>query len=84
MALIHDQGTSGIPLGPPPPGISPNFVDPQTLAPVVLTFSIVMMTIAVLFVVIRLYGNFRAPRGLRIEDCRIFIFHLAHSDILRL
>ena len=54
----------------PPPGITPNFVDPQTLAPTILAVSVVMMIWVLLFVIIRLYANFHAPRGLGIDDCK--------------
>lgn len=62
------EGLSGIPAGIPPPGISPNFVNPQTLAPAILAVSIVMMLWTIVFVIIRLYTNFHAPRGLGIDD----------------
>lgn len=75
LTLSREQVTvSGIPAGKPPPGISPNFVNPQTLAPAMLAVSIVMMTWALLFVIFRLYANFHGPRGLGIDDCKTCVF----------
>ena len=61
---------------PPPPDISPNLVDPQTLAPAIIIVSTVMMVWAFLFVVVRLYANYHAPRGLGIDDCETHFFYL--------
>lgn len=68
MSWLPGANLSAIPIRPPPPGISSNFVDPPTLAPTILAVNIVMMTWALLFVVIRLYVNFHARRGLATDD----------------
>ena len=69
-----------IPAGQPPPGIGPNFIDPQTLTPTIVAISVIMMTWAILFVIVRLYANAHAQRGLRIDDCNIRFFLSDHLD----
>ena len=71
MLTDYQTNFTEIPVDPPPSGLSPNFLDPQTLAPTIVAVSVVMMTWTLLFVIIRLYANFHAPRGLGIDDCKI-------------
>ena len=74
MSLIDSQvPLSERPIQEPPPGIKSNFINPQSLEPVILTISIVMTTWMLLFAFIRLYANFRSPRGLAIDDCKMDI-----------
>lgn len=68
MSSLPHADLSGVPVGPPPPGISSNFLNPPTLAPITVTVSILLLVWTLLFVVIRLHANFRAPRGLGIDD----------------
>ena len=72
---MSDQASSfEIPAGIPPPGVNPNFINPQTLAPTIIAFSVVMMTWTLSFVMIRLYADFHAPRGLGIDGCKDPLF----------
>ena len=58
-------------VGEQPPNISPNFVNPRTLAPAIIAVNVVMMSWALLFVFVRIYAIHHAPRGLGIDDCEI-------------
>ena len=69
-----------IPAGQPPPGISSNFIDPQTLTPTIVAISMIMMTWTILFVIVRLYANAYTPRGLRIDDCNTRFFLSEHLN----
>ena len=57
-----------------------NFAGPPTLAPAIIGISVVMLTWAILFLIMRLYANTQAPRRLRIEDCK---FRSIHSGIVK-
>ena len=69
-----------IPAGQPPPGIGPNFIDPQTLTPTIVAISIIMMRWAISFVILRLYANAHAQRDLRIDDCNTRFFLYDYPD----
>ena len=43
------------PVIPPPPGVTPNFVDPETRAPLVIVFSAISLGLMLPIVVARLY-----------------------------
>ena len=71
MLTQHQTNLTESSIDQPPSGLSPNLIDPQTLAPTIVAVSVVMMTWTLLFVIIRLYANFHVPRGLGIDDCKI-------------
>ena len=74
MSLIDSQvPLYDRPIQKPPPGIKSNFINPLTLEPAIVAISIVMTTWMLLFAIIRLYANFRSPRGLAIDDCKMYI-----------
>ncbi|KAM0802371.1 hypothetical protein BDR22DRAFT_887605 [Usnea florida] len=68
MSSVPNASSVEIPAGIPPPGVIPNFINPPTLVPTIIAFSVVMITWTLSFVLIRLYANFHAPRGLGIDD----------------
>lgn len=55
----------------PPPGVTSNFVDPQSLQIYNVITLTVCMTISTLFVAMRIYTNARITRSLNWEDCMI-------------
>ncbi|KAL9128016.1 MAG: hypothetical protein Q9217_003210 [Psora testacea] len=61
---------NAVPAGKPPPGVTPNFVDPPSLAGAIVTVSAVMMVWTLSFVTMRLYANYHASRGLGVDDCK--------------
>lgn len=73
-----------IPVGKPPPGVHSNFIDPPSLEAVSLTISVVMTTLALLFVIVRLYANSRLPRGLAIDDCKICTLYHGFQHLIKL
>ena len=74
-ALINSQiPLSETPLVEPPIGKTTNFVDPPSLAPVVVAINTVLILWALFSVIIRLYVNVRASRPLGMEDCKAFFF----------
>lgn len=72
MASALPPGTdlSKIPAGIPPPGVIPNFVNPPSLAPVVLGINITFMVITAVFVSARLTVNLTRKRKTGIDDCK--------------
>lgn len=58
-----------VPAGPPPEGILPNFTSPSTLKTPVVTVNVAFLTIATLFVCLRLYTRKFINRLLGPEDC---------------
>ena len=60
---------SPTPAAPPPPGVIPNFIHPLTFENTILGFAIFIILLTVFFVVIRLYSNYHAVRGLGWDDC---------------
>ncbi|KAK3686135.1 hypothetical protein B0T22DRAFT_467399 [Podospora appendiculata] len=63
MATLYD-----IPAMAPPPGSESNFVDPETMHPVVLGVAIATMTLVVMTVGIRVFVKGFVLRDLRLED----------------
>lgn len=63
MILLPD-----ISIGAPPPGTTSNFINPESLAPLTLDLSVIIIVLTVSFVLIRLYSNYNASRGLGWDD----------------
>lgn len=60
-----------LPISMPPPGVVPNFKNPQTIAGAIITIGVVMMVLTVTFVALRLYSNHHANRKYGLDDCMI-------------
>lgn len=56
-----------IPAGKPPDGVTPNFVNPPSLAPAMIAVTATLSTISVLITAGRLYVN---KRRLHASDCK--------------
>ena len=54
----------------PPPGVSPNFVDPPSLQSMTNATIAVCFTLATLFVAVRLLTKFFVDRTFQREDCK--------------
>ena len=65
---------STIPIGPPPPGVQSNFVDPYSAAPAATAVIAILIVLQVVFVSIRLYGNIKSFHNLAIDDCEFECF----------
>lgn len=57
-----------ISFGLPQQGVTSNFIKPESLAPVALDLSVAMIILTTFFVLIRLYSNCNATRGLGWDD----------------
>ena len=58
-----------LPAGIPPPGVVPNFKNPPSLAQPIIAVHAVFLSLAVLFVALRLYTKIFLTRLLRWDDC---------------
>lgn len=52
----------------PPQEITSNFIDPESLASLILDLSVIIIVLSTIFVLIRLYSNYNATRGLGWDD----------------
>lgn len=55
---------------PPPPGVTPNFVDPENGGRHVVILAVLGIPIAFLFLLMRLWTQFRIKRSFGSEDGR--------------
>lgn len=62
---------SKVPISIPPPGVTPNFDNPQTIAGAILIIGVVMIVLTVSFVMLRLYSNHSSSRKFSLDDCMI-------------
>lgn len=60
---------SKIPMAPPPPGINSNFVNPESLATPAIVIGVSMLVMTAFVVIVRLFSNYHAARGLGWDDC---------------
>ncbi len=58
----------------PPPGHTPNYVDPETMHPIVLGIGITSIVLMVIAVLIRVYTKAVIMKDMRVEECQ-FSFH---------
>ncbi|KAK0716162.1 hypothetical protein B0H67DRAFT_582515 [Lasiosphaeris hirsuta] len=65
---MADADFNELPAMIPPPGHTPNFVDPETLHPAVLSVAIVCMTLMTIAVAIRVYTKAFILREMRVEE----------------
>ncbi|KAF7502448.1 hypothetical protein GJ744_005794 [Endocarpon pusillum] len=56
------------PSGPPPPGVIPNFVDPPTNAHISVIVLSIMLSLMLIFVLLRVYSNFWISHRFAISD----------------
>lgn len=62
---------STIPLAAPPPGATSNFINPESLATTFMGIGVFMLVLTAIVVIVRLFSNYRATRGLGWDDCII-------------
>ncbi len=53
----------------PPPGVKPNFVDPETRAPALINCNIVMITVGSVALLARIYARAFLSRSVGWDDC---------------
>lgn len=72
MGFINRSLTQSFePATTPSPGVTSNSVNHGSLKSTVLGLGIVIILLTVFFVVVRLYSNYHAARGLGWDDCRL-------------
>lgn len=54
----------------PPPGVVPNFENPTTLAPAIISVSSLLTAVATVFVIGRIINNYQV-RNIKIADCML-------------
>ncbi|KUJ24524.1 uncharacterized protein LY89DRAFT_745434 [Mollisia scopiformis] len=70
-----------IPAGRPPPGVVPNFVDPQTIRPVLTIGIYVLLPLMLSFVVARIYTRAFVTRMFGVDDCDTILHGRIKTDI---
>ncbi|KAK8072835.1 hypothetical protein PG996_006183, partial [Apiospora saccharicola] len=69
-----------LPAGRPPPGVIPNFVDPESKAHTLLTLEYVFLSLALVAVIVRLYVRTRLVRVWGWDDRSIVICNGLNAD----
>lgn len=71
LDILRHMGVdlSHIPLGPPPPGLKSNFVNPKNQKGVAEAVMCIFMVIMILFVTVRMYAKLRISRAPGWDDC---------------
>jgi hypothetical protein len=72
---------SKIPLVPPPPGVTPNLIDPPSLAPTILITGIVFLILATSFFLVRAYSKLWISRNWGMDDCEFLCFSRLLKDL---
>ena len=67
MAGSSDPSQQGV--APPPPGVTPNFAHPEYHSCGVVPITIVFLTLATIFLLLRLYTKARILKLVGAEDC---------------
>ena len=55
----------------PPPGVTPNFVDPYSDAPISSAITYLFFGIATVCLVLRLFARLKIMRQMQLEDCKL-------------
>jgi hypothetical protein len=55
---------------PPPPGVTPNYINPPSLQHVILITNVIFSFVSALFVTLRLYTIGFITRSVGIDDCK--------------
>lgn len=69
MSLPPGMDPSMIPIGKPPSGKLPNFVDPESTAGVATAVTILFTVLMALFVIVRMYTKLFISRSIDWDDC---------------
>lgn len=65
----------------PPPGVTPNFVDPETRAPYAIIAHTIALSLATIFVAMRMYTKIWITRSPGWDDCEFFpVVGVAHCQ----
>lgn len=64
---------SDIPSAPPPPGVIPNFVNPETNAAMTTIVISILLPLMLAFVLLRVYACFRISHKWAKSDCKYYL-----------
>lgn len=67
-SLPPGNDLSTTPAETPPPGITPNFVNPESHEPAAISIALLTLVLTVVLVLTRLFSNYHATRGLGWDD----------------
>lgn len=59
-----------IPALPPPPGVTPNFIDPKSRALMVIVTSILCLVLLITVSLLRFYTNLGIKKSLKADDSK--------------
>ena len=71
-SAVDPARLEGVPAARPPPGVSPNFVDPRSSGPVLIAVGTVLLVVMLLCVTIRGYTKIRIAKKITPDDCEKF------------
>lgn len=72
MSFPPNVDLSKIPLMQPPPGVTSNFINPPSLANVIIAVQAVFLTLMLGLVILRIYTRAYLTRSLGWDDCEHF------------
>lgn len=61
---------SAIPVSPPPPGVTPNFIDPTSYANALIVVNVVFLVIMLITLTIRIFTKGMLLHSLGWDDCK--------------
>jgi hypothetical protein len=65
---------------PPPPGVTPNFVNPPSTGYKIIIATVVTWALATFSLCLRLYVKLRIVRMIKLDDCMVYImFCIRHK-----
>lgn len=74
LAAMTPEQLAQTPAAMPPPGVTPDFTDPYTAAPVLISVSTVLMAIMFMLAGLRFYVKIALRHTLTPDDCKHSIF----------
>lgn len=82
MELPPGTDLSKVPIGPPPPGVIPNFVNPKSTAGEATAVTIVFTIVMLLFVLVRMYTKIFVSRSRGWDDCTCAVNPVSIKSLL--
>jgi len=83
MITFRAEGSSPdeiVPASPPPPGLTSNWVDPESIASGLIVPNVVFMVLAIVAVALRMYTRVCLIHNVGSDDCKFVLCSLPPSD----
>jgi hypothetical protein len=77
LANLTPAQLAMIPAGSPPPGVTPNLINPSSDGYILLTVGSVMMGIMLIFAGLRFYTKIFIVKKLTLDDCMFYLLLLS-------